>query len=824
MKRRVHLLCNAHLDPVWLWPWPEGAAEAISTFRTAADLCERNPGFIFNHNEVILYQWVQEYEPALFRRIQNLVRLGRWHIMGGWFLQPDCNMPSGESFVRQILYGREYFQKHFGVTPTTAINFDPFGHTRGLVQILAKSGYDSYLFGRPRNEQCPLPAENFNWVGHDGSQITATRFCGWYLSPRSKAAETIQQRMKENSDDPVLILWGVGNHGGGPSKKDLRDVNTLIRQSDATITHSTPEAYFKNLRRSKPLPSYHGSLTPWGVGCYTTQVRIKQKHRLLENELLMTEKMAAAAWSQKLMPWPDDELQSAGRDLMFSQFHDILPGSSIASVEQDALRLLNHGLETLSRVKTRAFFALSAGQKPARPGHIPIMVYNPHPYPIAKIIECEFNLPDQVPWERFTQVRVAQAGRDCPTQIEREASYIPLDWRKRIVFSATLEPGRMNRFDCRLIPDQKRPVPKLKTTRRHLVFKTRDLDVRINTRTGLIDRYRASGIDITAPSAFRPMVFHDTADPWYMLHRRFDKPAGAFTLLTRCRAGRFAGTPTGLPPVQVVEDGPVRTVVEALLGFGDSVICQRYKLPKHGAEIEIEIEAHWHEKDHMLKLSIPAAARFDRCLGQTAFGVNELPTTGDENVAQKWLAAIDFTRRLALTCINEGSYGSDCDGSALRLSLLRSPAYSFHPLGDVTAPKPDRYLPRIDQGLRTFRFWFNAGPIRPRLDAVDREALAHNEKPYALSFFPSGRGRAPRPAAILSDNAVQITALKKSRTGGDLIVRLFEPTGHQRRTTLSLPTLALKKSFSLNPYEAKTLRISPKSKRIRETNLLESPL
>ena len=143
--KKIHLVCNAHLDPMWLWEWEEGAAEAISTFRVAADFCEQYDGFVFNHNEVTLYKWVEEYEPALFQRIQRLVKEGKWHIMGGWYLQPDCNIPCGESIVRQALIGKQYFMEKFGVEPTTAINFDPFGHSRGLVQILAKSGYDSYV-------------------------------------------------------------------------------------------------------------------------------------------------------------------------------------------------------------------------------------------------------------------------------------------------------------------------------------------------------------------------------------------------------------------------------------------------------------------------------------------------------------------------------------------------------------------------------------------------------------------------------------------------------------------------------------------------------
>jgi len=143
--KTVHLVCNAHLDPVWLWEWQEGAAEAMSTFRVAADFCEEFDAFVFNHNEAILYRWVEQYEPALFRRIQRLVRRKRWHIMGGWYLQPDCNMPSGESFVRQILMGRDYFSRKFGVRPTTAINFEPraattptFSAARGKATALSK--------------------------------------------------------------------------------------------------------------------------------------------------------------------------------------------------------------------------------------------------------------------------------------------------------------------------------------------------------------------------------------------------------------------------------------------------------------------------------------------------------------------------------------------------------------------------------------------------------------------------------------------------------------------------------------------------------------
>lgn len=152
--KRMYLLCNAHIDPMWQWEWTEGVGAAISTFRVAAALCEQYDAFVFNHNESLLYQWIEEYEPALFEQIRELVQKGRWHIMGGWFVQPDCNIPHGESIVRQISVGRRYFSEKFGAAPTTAINFDPFGHSRGIVQIMAQSGYDSYIICRPVPSPC----------------------------------------------------------------------------------------------------------------------------------------------------------------------------------------------------------------------------------------------------------------------------------------------------------------------------------------------------------------------------------------------------------------------------------------------------------------------------------------------------------------------------------------------------------------------------------------------------------------------------------------------------------------------------------------------
>ncbi|MBE0697183.1 MAG: alpha-mannosidase, partial [Anaerolineaceae bacterium] len=450
MSRSIHLICNAHLDPVWLWEWEEGAAAAISTFRTAADLCEEYGAFIFNHNEVILYQWVEAYEPALFARIQRLVKEGRWHIMSGWYLQPDCNMPSGESFVRQILLGRSYFAEKFGARPTTAINFDPFGHTRGPVQIMARSGFDSYIFCRPGEEDIHLPQGAFTWEGYDGSRVMAVRPFGHYLSPLGRVNEKVESYRKTCPEEtPGILLWGVGNHGGGPSRADIQILDRLIAENNQErLCHSTPEAYFAEVRDlGQKLPVHKGDINAWAVGCYTSMALSKYKHRLLENELYATEKMVTAAWAQNRITYPGEALQEAMRTLATAEFHDILPGSSIQPVEEMALRLMNHGLELLSRAKAQAFFALAEGQPAARENEIPILVYNPHPYPVEAVVECEFQLADQNWAGDFTNAVAYQGGQDLPTQVEQEASSLNLDWRKKVAFRAKLAPGQMNRFD-----------------------------------------------------------------------------------------------------------------------------------------------------------------------------------------------------------------------------------------------------------------------------------------------------------------------------------------------------------------------------------------
>lgn len=825
-KATVHLICNAHLDPVWLWEWEEGAAEAISTFRGAAEFCEEYDGFVFNHNEAILYEWVEEYEPELFARIQHLVKDGKWHIMGGWYIQPDCNMPSGESFVRQILLGQQYFKQKFGISPTTAINFDPFGHTQGLVQILAKSGYDSYLFCRPGKKDMPLPRNEFIWQGYDGSQILATRLSS-YNSQRGKAVEKIENFLSEKNElSTSAIAWGIGNHGGGPSKIDLENISELTAErKDIQIIHSSPEYYFAELAKERSKLLVHDDdLNPWAVGCYTSQIRLKQMHRQLENELYKTEKMLSNAWRQGLMEYPISQLAKVMRDLCHAEFHDILPGTSIQPVENTSLRLMNHGLEILSHLKTKAFFVLAAGQPKAIENTIPILVFNPHPYPIIAVIECEFQLADWNWGDDFTICKVKDRSGLLPSQIEQEDSHLNLDWRKKVVFKGILKASQMNRFDCDMIKIEKRLVSDMKPVKGCYSISNKQMKIAINTRTGLLDHYEVNGRNILKRHAFRPIVMFDNEDPWGMETTKFRKKAGNFKLMSATESARHAGIKAdSISPVRVVEQGPVRTVIETSLRYKNSFMLLTYKIPATGSELEIEVRVTWNEKDKMLKLLLPLGFDSEKIIGQTAYGFHALPMNGNEALSQKWLTVNSELTDTALRVIDDGIYGCDYKKNELRLSLLRSPAYSGHPIKKRDIVPQNRFSARIDQGERIFKFWINGGSVLSMNKSAEKDALTKNETPVALSFFPSGCSSLVTQGPILNgDCTVVMSSCKKAEDEDSLTIRLYNASATAAQTVFSIPEANMPTELvKFTPFEVKTFKIDLHAGTMQECDMME---
>jgi alpha-mannosidase len=255
--------------------------------------------------------------------------------------------------------------------------------------------------------------------------------------------------------------------------------------------------------------------------------------------------MLAVAAMQELMSYPAKDLLEVMRDLAFAEFHDTLPGTSIQNVEDAAIRLMDHGMEILSRHKAQAFFALASGQPPAVDGEIPVLVYNPHPWPVRGVFECEFMLADQNWKDEFTIAKVWRDGVELPTQIEKELSNLTMDWRKRVVFVAELKPGQMNRFDCKLEITPARPKPQLQAKDGSLSFDNGVMQVEINTTTGLLDRYAVNGVDLLKPGACRLLVITDDEDPWGMKVQDFRRVEGAFALMSREEGSRFSGLRPG---------------------------------------------------------------------------------------------------------------------------------------------------------------------------------------------------------------------------------------------------------------------------------------
>ena len=811
MSKKLYLVCNAHIDPVWQWEWEEGAAETLSTFQIAADFCEEYDHFVFCHNEALLYQWIEEYAPELFAKIQELVRLKKWHIMGGWHLQPDYNMPSGEAFVRQIQTGRNYFKEKFGVEPSVAVNVDPFGHSRGLVQIMVKCGYAGYMFMRPGSGDrfIKLPANEFTWVGYDGSEVTAVRLPGGYNSGKGKAAaKALDYINRCEEDDIFLCFWGIGNHGGGPSKKDLDDLAALAeeqRKEGVELIHATPEEYVEEVRRRRELPRWEAGLNPWAPGCYTSQVRIKQKYRQAENIYFMTEGMCAHAHSQGLMAYPEKELAEAMYDILTVQFHDMLPGSSIQPAEEMGIRMLDHALEILSRVKARAFFALSSGQPKASPDRIPIIAYNPYPYAVEGDFVCEFMLWDQNWNQEFMMADVYDAkGNALPSQCEKEYSTIPLEWRKRVSFHAAMEPMSINRFDCGFITLPAKPVPELSKDEDYYYFEQGGLCVKINRSTGLVDKLEKDGRDYLAEHAFALDVFADDYDPWEMNTTAWKDKIGRFTLLSREEAAVFCHTDDPIDPVHVIESGPVRTIVEAVFGYKGSRAVVKYIL-SHSGSLKIDVRIVWTEKQEMVKLNVPSAFAAEECIGEQAYGREVLKNGQEENVSQKYIAMCG--KEAAILVMNNGVYGSSFDEvhGSLKVTLLRSPSYCAHPLdGRITMPQ-DRYMPYIEQGERDYSFAFDFGDKEELLDQAARAALNFNMPTMMYSFYPTGKGQLPQcPVRLENTDIITMNAFKKAEDGDGYIIRLFNPTDKELAAKLCVEDAVLEVPFG--KYEIKTLR------------------
>jgi alpha-mannosidase len=785
-KPVVHLICNAHLDPVWQWRWDEGAAEAITTFGIAVRLLREFPSFIFNHNEAILYRWVREYDPALFREIQELVVEGRWCISGGWDLQPDVNMPGTESIIRHIAEGRQFFLEHFRAMPVVAYNFDSFGHSGGLPQILTKAGYAMYIHMRPGQKDLPLPSDLYRWRGIDGSEITAYRipFSG-YNTFHNMAVERIREgieiALKLNRDTP--LFWGLGDHGGGATRGELEQIQDLMnRENRVEIIHSSTERYFQTIRALIPaLPVVEGDLQRVFTGCYTSMSRLKRRMQRNLSELVQTEGLRAATWWMEGQDYPAGQIRDSWHDHLFNDFHDILPGSSIEPGELDALDLYGRSSETARRLRLGAASGFSRG--PHRPVQIPITVLNMNPGASHVPVELEYMI-DHLPKlkGRWHARLFAMDGTEIPVQEEAAESLLLADeWRRKLCFNATLPHVGASTYRVEMHEGAKTSAV------------SPPLVGHSFSEAGLIEHLDAgSGREVLAGEAFKGLIVEDLGDSWGIEERSYRNVLGTFTPVP----GSFL----------TLEEGPVRTVTESVAECGRSRIMYRTIAYAGFPFLEFRLRIHWNEERKRLKLSIPTLFRASDALCEVPGGAIRRPANGQEQVQGRWmiLRGVLGGRETALGIINSGQYGFDLQDGEVRLSVLRSPLYCHDRSFDLGSPRQRKHM---DQGVHDIRLLVMAGDLSTVRAAVPGLADWLSAPPYALAHYPIGEGTAPRQELLtLEPGTLRLTACKRSWDGESLVVRIHETIGEETRGIVRLvkPDIAVQIFF--RPFEIKTIR------------------
>ncbi|HEY3396954.1 MAG TPA: glycoside hydrolase family 38 C-terminal domain-containing protein [Armatimonadota bacterium] len=847
-RRKCFLVCNAHLDPVWLWPWEDGLVEAISTFRVAADFCDTYPDFVFNHNESLLYEWVERNDPELFARIQDLVARGRWHIAGGAFLQPDLIGSSGESLIRQYLVGKRYFRDKFGVEPTTAYNFDSFGHPQGLIQILAGCGFDSYVFCRPSRGELSLPVGAFRWRHASGVEIIARRSDDHYITQGKIREEMLEgdhvAHYTEEGD--FMFLWGIGNHGGGPSRAEYADLLRLSEDlPEIEFVESTPEAFFRHTLAVRggreALPVFSGDFKPNASGCYTSMQLVKQRHRRLENLLHLTEKLAAWAWWQGKREYPAADLQVAWKDLLFTEFHDILPGSGIPQVEADSLAALSHGEDTLRRKKAEVLISLLREEPLAERENTPLFVFNPHSWEVTQEVEIEYCLDRQYGPDSVVR-RLTLAGAELPAQFEKGENNLDDpgwgEWRQKAVFSLTVPPLSYRRVEADytlLPPEQVRrwqtpPLPAGDTLR----VKTDRLTVAINLRTGLLDSLKVDGKAVLSGPSFRPCLFADLNHSWSTIPT-WREPLAEMRLATPAEAAQIMGSPVvnadfaaGLTPVRIIEDGPIRTIIEALFVHEHSYLVQRYLISKSRPVLDVEQVVFWAEHDTMLKLELKPRRSLSRVQAENCYSVDDeslspLPR-GDEKDFQHFLRLADAAGEQAFGVISHGTLGYSEQPGTLRLNVLRSPSYATMSIAPDCQRHLHRYIPRQEQGIRTSRFTLVGGELAADTAALTRAAYEAAVPLEAFVYFPTQR-RAKAPATrsfakVDADN-VLLVAMKRAEEGEALVLRLWETAGKDTAYTLTVEGKRFRRRIGARRLQ--TFRLE-RDGRLVETDLLERPL
>ena len=801
----AHLVGHAHIDLSWLWRWEETVADiAAFTFKGTLAQMDKLPGLTFAQSQAAIYEAVEKDHPDLFQRIARKIKEGTWVPVGGMWVEPDVNMPDGESLARQLLYGKRYFLEKFGFDVHVGWNPDSFGHNWQLPQVLRRAGIDSYVFGRCAPG--PEPTHFFWWEGMDGSRVLGYVPPGWYnVGLRDGTRKILEDARKNTNVKDFMLLYGAGDHGGGPRDADVAAIKKSRNDpNEPRLVFDVPEAYFKRIAvKAAGFPLVKRELNFTFPACYTTQAETKKNNRRLESLLLAAEKFSAIAVASGYRDYyPERDLDEAWKIVLRNQFHDILDGSSIGPVYDEVAgfyaqarargeRALDFSLETISNmVDTRG-------------EGIPVLVYNPLFWERTEPAFANVVVPPGArtarAWDGGVRMTDDEGGDVLVQVLEKRTEGGAAHFR--VVFIAEAVPSLGYKL-YRVIPSKEAGAggSALRATARTL--ENEFLKVRLDPRTGWIESFY--------DKAAKREVFSGAGN---VLEAVADEPESmsAWELGLKDTAGR-AGE--GGAAFELVERGPVRVVLRVKTRFRDSTFEQDLTLYRGIPRLDCGLRLDWRERNIMIKAAFPLDLRAPAARFEIPYGSIARPADGTEVPALRWIDVSDPSGEYGVSLLNDSKYGFDVKGNVMRLSIVHG----------ATSPDPeaDRGQHELLYSLLPHRGGWKAAEVTRRgfelnNPLITRVPMVHaGTLPKVHSFVRVG------PANVV------LSALKKEMGYAErgLVLRLYEIHGERTEAKVEFPwpvdaeetDLIERPSgkplgsgtaviVSLAPYEIKTIRV-----------------
>ncbi|MGD9555827.1 MAG: alpha-mannosidase [Mangrovibacterium sp.] len=802
-KFKFHMIGHAHIDPVWLWPWTEGISVVHSTFQSALDRMNETPGFCFIASSSQFYQWVAENDPKMIGEIRKRIDEGRWNIIGGWWVEPDVNIPGGEAMVRQGLYGQRTLQHLFGRRATIAFNPDSFGHAGSLPQIIHKQGMDRYIFMRPGPHEKTLPADLFWWKGADGTKVMTYRIRESY-NDSGNVRSRLERVISQLQDQPVnsfMYYFGAGDHGGGATKENIQSIEKLKTEKGAPVVfYSTPEKYFREIAADKELnlPVVKDDLQHHAPGCYTVESEIKKGNRQSEAALIVAEKIAAVgslAWGAH---YPKEALTKAWQRVLFLQFHDSLAGTSLFEHSQTAREGYGFALDTAHQATSMAVQKLEWQIAAEDPDSQYLVVFNPHAWEVTGNIEYDFNWGTSHPSSRVED----ETGR--PLLHQWTAGSTETGSRRKLVVQTAVPP--MGYRQLRLM-DGEMPEREVTVHAENKLLENEFVRIHFSKDgcPGISDKQSGGEVFLGDEATCRELIIDDPSDTWSHDIKTFNQEIGAF----------------GNAEFRVLENGPLRAAIRTVSRYGSSTLSIDWTLYAGSRNLDAKVTLDWHEHLKMLKFSFPVNTGSPVATYEIPYGCIVRQANGNEDPGQRW---IDVTGKwkgitCGLTVINDAKYGYDIRESDMRISVVRSAVYAHHNPKVLDMNAEHLWM---DQGIQTFRMLLVPHLGTWEENKIPRLAEEFIAQPVVLYQGIHG-GSMPKSGSFLAVDTpdVIVSSIKQSEDEDDLIVRCVEAAGKASPATLDLAFAGRKWKGNFSAFEIKSLRIAKKTGEVKEVNLLE---